>query len=244
MFERKECTIMDPGQRQQVKTIFEDFLRRRLDRVEELNLDDLNLNPFLYRLLSHELGFRDARSIVKWRMEQFFERGTVTSFGGVLEDIARVFSEGTGVEGADIMKTKDGVRYYIQIKSGPNTVPKEMATQISTLLQSAQRRNRGSVALFGMCYGNEEQVSSIVRRYVNVDYLIGREFWEFISGEADCIDQIYEIAAEVSCTFRDEKGRTLTQALDDKADDLASEFEQLYAASGSEMWQSLLDRNS
>jgi len=212
--------------------------------VERLDLDDLNINPFLYRLLSHELEFQDARSIVKWRMEQFFERGTVTSFGGVLEDIARVFSEGTGVEGADIMKTKGEMRYYIQVKSGPNTVPKDMATQISTLLQSAQRRNRGSVALFGMCYGNEEQVSSIVHRYVQVDYLIGREFWEFISDEPDCIDQIYEIAAEVSRTFRDAEGRTLTQALDDKADELADEFGQLYSASGPEMWQSLLDRNS
>ncbi len=120
---------MDTRQRQQIKSIFEDFLRRRLNRVERLDLDDLNINPFLYRLLSHELEFQDARSIVKWRMEQFFERGTVTSFGGVLEDIARVFSEGTGVEGADIMKTKGEMRYYIQVKSGPNTVPKDMATQ-------------------------------------------------------------------------------------------------------------------
>ena len=91
---------------------------------------------------------------------------------------------------------------------------------------------------------NEEQVSSIVHRYVQVDYLIGREFWEFISDEPDCIDQIYEIAAEVSRTFRDAEGRTLTQALDDKADELADEFGQLYSASGPEMWQSLLDRNS
>lgn len=235
---------MTPEQRQQIRDIFVDFLRRRLDRVERLDLDDLNINPFLYRLLSHELGFHDAYSIVKWRMEQFFERGTVTSFGGVLEDIARVFSEGTGVEGADVMKTKNGIHHYIQVKSGPNTVPKDMATQISTLLQSAQRRNRGSVALFGMCYGNEEQVSSIVHRYVQVDYLIGREFWEFISGEADCIDQIYGIAAKVSRTFRDEKGRTLSQALDDKAGELANEFEQLYTASGPEMWQNLLEQNS
>lgn len=235
---------MTPEQRQQIKSIFVNFLRRRLKRVERLDLEDLNINPFLYRLLSRELGLRDARSIVKWRMDQFFERGTVTSFGNVLEAIARVFSEGTGVEGADVMKTKEGTRYYIQVKSGPNTVPKDMATRLSNLLQSAQRRNRGSVALFGMCYGNEDQVSSIVQRYVQVDHLIGREFWEFISGEPDCIGQIYDIAAEVSYIFRDEKGRTLTQSLDDKANELASEFEQLYSASGSEMWQALLDRNS
>jgi hypothetical protein len=95
-----------------------------------------------------------------------------------------------------------------------------------------------------MCYGNEEQVSSIVQRYVQVDYLIGREFWEFISGEPDCIEQIYDIAAEVSRTFVDERGRTLTQALEEKADELAGEFERLYPASGPEMWQALLDRNS
>lgn len=51
-----------------------------------------------------------------------------------------------------------------------------------------------------MCYGNREQVSSIVRRYVQeeggVNWISGREFWEFISDDPQCLEQIYDIATK------------------------------------------------
>lgn len=158
------------------------------------------------RLLARELGLAGPREIVRWLVQQRLERGTVTSFGRVLEDVAKMFSEPTGVEGADVMKIRNGRHNYMQVKSGPNTVPKDLAVRITQLLESARRRNRGSVVWFGMCYGNPEQVSSIVKRYVGIDFMIGRQFWEFISGDPNCIDEIFEIAAEVSNTFRGPEG--------------------------------------
>jgi len=235
---------MNDAQRQCIRQIFEDFLRQGLARIERLSLDDLNVNPFLLRLFSHELGLNNARSIVEWLVSQRFERGAVTSFGKTLEKIAQVFGETTGVEGADLMLTRDGTHHYIQVKSGPNTVPKDMAVKISELLHSAQRRNSGSVAMFGMCYGNPEQVSGIVRKYVGVNYKIGREFWSFLSEEDDCIDQIYAIAAEVSEQFQDPQGRSLREAINHKIDELTEEFKQRYGESGPEMWQKLLQENS
>jgi hypothetical protein len=64
------------------------------------------INPFLIRILSHELGLDNSEAIVRWLISQRLERGTVTSFGIALQDAAKVFSEGSGVEGADILKTK------------------------------------------------------------------------------------------------------------------------------------------
>jgi len=177
-----------------------------------------------------------------------FERGAVTSFGIALENAAKTFSEGTGVEGADIAKTKRvgqrTQRYYLQVKSGPNTVPKDLAKPTSDLLEAVQRLNRGSVALFGMCYGNKEQVSSIVQRYVKVDRLIGREFWEFISDDPACIDEIYKIAAEVSAAIQGKRGGKLANLLERKIDDLTVEFENLYGSGGDPMWDRILGRNS
>ena len=235
---------LDQSKREQIKGIFERFLRKRAQTIRKLTIEDLNINPFLIRLLANEMGLNDAASIVRWLVTQRLERGTVTSFGLALQNVAKVFSEGTGVEGADIMKTKEGKHYYIQVKSGPNTVPKDMAVRISQLLHSAQRRNEGSVALFGMCYGNPEQVSSIVQKYVDVRWLAGREFWEFISDDPNCIDEIYEIAAEVSESFKDEKGQTLKELLDSKVEELQRQFEELYGKGGSEMWEKLLELNS
>lgn len=235
---------LDQEKRGQIENIFRQFLHRRAQTIRRLTIDDLNINPFLIRLLANEMGLNDAASIVKWLVNQRLERGTVTSFGIALQNVAKVFSEGTGVEGADIMKTKEGKHYYIQVKSGPNTVPKDMAVRITQLLHSAQRRNLGSVALFGMCYGSPQQVCNIVQKYVEVDWLVGRKFWEFISDDPDCIDEIYRIAAEVSESFRDDKGQTLRELLDSKVKELQEQFEELYGKSGEEMWENLLRLNS
>ncbi|HIE27600.1 TPA: hypothetical protein EYP66_09960 [Candidatus Poribacteria bacterium] len=181
---------------------------------------------------------------VEWRVQQHWERGLVTAFGFALQEVAKTFSEGTGVEGADVLKTKNGRHHHIQVKSGPNTIPKDMAQRLTQLLQSAQRRNQGSIAIFGMCYGTPEQVSNIVEQYIEVDTIVGRKFWEFISDDPNCIDEIYDIAAEVSGDYEVEPGKTLKQLLDDKISELQAEFEKLYGVSGDKMWNQILRRNS
>jgi hypothetical protein len=239
---------IDVQRKNQIEEIFKKFLLNRVKTVRKLKMTDLDVNPFLIRILSHELGLDNAEAIVKWLINQRLERGSVTSFGIALQDAAKVFSEGTGVEGADILKTKKGKHHHIQVKSGPNTVPKDLGVRIAQLLRSAQRRNRGSLALYGMCYGSKMQVSSIVKKYVQeeggVDWISGKEFWEFISDDPQCLQQIYEIAAEVGRTFKDPQGQSLSQVLENKIHELTKEFEKIYGKSGSEMWKKILERNS
>lgn len=236
------------GKHKQIEQIFRKFLINRVKTVCRLKIRDLDINPFLVRILSHELALDNSEAIVRWLINQRFERGTVTSFGIALQDAAKVFSEGTGVEGADILKTKKGRHHHIQVKSGPNTIPKDLGVRIAQLLRSAQRRNRGSLALYGMCYGGKARVSSIVRKYVReeggVDWVSGREFWEFISDDPKCFEEIYEIAAEVGRGFKDPKGQTLSEVIKAKIQELTKEFEKIYGKSGSGMWKNLLKDNS
>lgn len=239
---------LDDVKREQVRKIFEKFLMNRAKTIRKLKIESFDINPFLIRLLAQELDLNNSRAIVRWLVNQRLERGAVTSFGMALQNAAKLFSEGTGVEGADILKTKEDIHYHIQIKSGPNTIPKDLGVRIAQLLRSAQRRNVGSVALYGMCYGNVGRVSSIVRKYVQeeggVDWISGRQFWEFISDDPDCIDDIFDIAAEVGKSFKDPKGLTLSEIIEAKINELTREFERLYGRSGDAMWERLLERNS
>ncbi|RME31747.1 MAG: hypothetical protein D6793_11915 [Thermoflexia bacterium] len=115
--------MLPEDKRRQIQQIFENFLRERARAIRRLRIEDLDVNPFLIRLLSKELGLQDARSIVRWLVNQRLERGTVTSFGLALQKAAQVFSEGTGVEGADILKTREGRHYYIQREKRPESHP-------------------------------------------------------------------------------------------------------------------------
>ncbi|MCS7160504.1 MAG: hypothetical protein RMJ19_08530 [Gemmatales bacterium] len=56
---------MKSRQRKQIRRIFQDFLHRRLSAVRELRLQDLDINPFLLRLLAVELGLTNAKAIVR-----------------------------------------------------------------------------------------------------------------------------------------------------------------------------------
>lgn len=77
-----------------------------------------------------------------------------------------------------------------------------------------------------------------------IDWITGREFWEFISDDPNCIDEIYEIAGEVGEEFRDAHGQTLSEILNAKIEELYRQFEKLYGKSSSLMWKNLLKRNS
>lgn len=239
---------LDIEKHEQIKEIFRKFLLNRIKNVRMLKMSDLDINPFLIRILSHELGLDNSEAIVRWLISQRLERGTVTSFGIALQDAAKVFSEGTGVEGADILKTKKGRHYHIQVKSGPNTIPKDLGVRIAQLLRSAQRRNRGSLTLYGMCYGSNARVSSIVKKYVEeeggIDWICGKKFWEFISDDPQCVEEIYEIAADIGRTFKDGSGESLSEVIEGKIQELTKEFEKTYGKSGGSLWKKLLEDNS
>ena len=236
---------MNVEQQQKVREIFEKFLRNRIVTIRRLSIADLNINPFLVRLLAKQQGLDDPRSIVVWLLSQRLERGTVTSAGNILQAIAKLFAEGSGVEGADLLKTKRGRHYNIQLKSGPNTVDKDACEYISKKLRSAQRRYPGSITLFGMAYGNPEQISSIVSSYLDADQkFIGAGFWDFVADDPDCMREIYQIAGEVGEKYRDKRGQTLGEVLELKLEELVVEFESVYGKGGSEIWNNLFKHNS
>ena len=243
---------MNSEQADRVREAFVDFLRDRAGKLRQLKLRDIDFNPFLIRLYSgpHALGLTDAKDIIAWRMAQRMERGTVTSLGTAFQKAAAAFADRTGVEGSDLVKIKRaGTRtqtYYIQLKSGPNTVPKDLAVVTRQLLERARDFNRGSVPIYATAYGTKDQISGVVRGYVErqgIRVIAGREFWEFISDDPRCIDEVYAIAAEVARDFRDERGQSLAEVLKETEARLAKEFDDQYG-SGLQMWTTLINRNS
>lgn len=235
---------MDAEKKAEIKESLELFLDRRYDGLRKITLESLDLNPFLLRLMSKTSGIDNAEDIVKWVLDQRIERGTVTSFGMLIQKIAKLFSgRGTGVEGADISKEKGGKMHYIQVKSGPNTVNKDIASEITRLLTSASRRDPGSVPLLGMCYGKESRVNSIIKNYANVDTLIGAKFWEFISDDPNTHKEVFDLMSEVAANHKVAGGKTYSQLYDEKVQELLSGFKSEYGSSGPDMWRKLLERN-
>lgn len=125
--------MVTPHQEQQIKSIFQEFVKGRYTKVRRLNLDSLQINPLFLRQLAEHLQWTSARGIVQFLVDETFQRGIVTSAGFRAEQVARVFGEPTAVQGIDFEKRKPRPGggtdvYYIQVKAGPNYPPRHTAT--------------------------------------------------------------------------------------------------------------------
>jgi hypothetical protein len=56
---------LNAARRDQIKQIFEKFILNRARTIRRLKIEDLNINPFLIRILAMEMGFKDAHSIIR-----------------------------------------------------------------------------------------------------------------------------------------------------------------------------------
>src|SRR6266540_2796472 len=135
-------------QRERALIHFRRFLRQRVVNLERLTLADLTFNVVLLRANATMLELQDPGTLLRYRLAQRVERGSVTAFGTTLQAISKdIAGHATGVAGADIMLVRDNRRYYMQVKSGPDTANRDIAQNIGSLLNAARARDPEAVCM-------------------------------------------------------------------------------------------------
>lgn len=177
------------------------FHRKRIDGLKELKLKTVlaKKNPYLFKakyLLT-------AGDIVKGIADAYISSKEETIFGDWLEGLAIFVNEKvyngrkSGIPGVDLEFDKDGIRYILSIKSGPNWGNNDQIKKLIDNFNSARKVLRTSgasiniVAVNGCCYGKT------AKRYeykAKGDYYkyCGQKFWEFISGDENLYIDIIE----------------------------------------------------
>ncbi|MDX6510558.1 MAG: hypothetical protein QOE36_62 [Gaiellaceae bacterium] len=237
-------------QRKRIATIFARFLDARVKNLQSLTLGDLKFNVVALRVSAEMLEFATPLDLMRYRLAQHLERGAVTAMGTALQAVARELAgSGTGVAGADIEVTdQSGHRYFVQVKSGPDTANKDIAQNIGALLNSARARDPTASCVLGVCYARPEQISGIAKAELvsrGVALKVGREFWEFISGDPNCLDELLELAGEAA-SGGTSGGVRFAELVEAKVEKLAAAFEARY---GSDLedpatWAAFLAENS
>lgn len=239
---------LSDDQRDRIREIFARFLDQRVLGLERLSLDHLKFNVVALRTIATMLEFDTPEVLLRYRLAQHLERSLVTAMGTALQTVAKVIAgQGSGVAGADIEKLRDGRRYFIQIKSGPDTANKDIAQNIATLLNSARARDPEAICLLGVCYGRPDQISGIAHREMQargVGLLIGREFWEFIGDDADTMTEVLELAGEAA-TELEAGDEVYSQRVERKLAELIAEFKRRYGDDlNDDAWARFLSDNS
>jgi len=173
------------------------FHHKRIAGLQELKLKRVLSKKNLYLFKAKYV--LTAQDIIKSLTDAFISSQEETIFGDWLEGLAifinsKVYSgRKSGIPGIDLEVDKDGVRYIVTIKSGPNWGNSSQITKMIADFKTAKKTLRTSssqlniVAVNGCCYGRDNNSDK-------GDYFkyCGQKFWEFISGDVELYTKIIE----------------------------------------------------
>jgi len=173
------------------------FHAKRLQSLDKLKLQDVlkRKNPYLFKAKN----ILTAQDLVKTLLDAHLSSQEETIFGDFLEGLAvficnKIFDgKKSAAEGIDLEFDKEGIKYIVTIKSGPNWGNNDQIKKMQDNFRKAKRILRTNnptiniIAINGCCYGrNYKQDKG--------DYLklCGQSFWEFISGDENLYLNIIE----------------------------------------------------
>lgn len=153
-----------------------------------------------------------------------------------------------GIDGIDLDFDKDGKRYLVAIKSGPNWGNDSQVRKLIDQFNTARKRlgTSGSklkseiACVNGCCYGRSREASELKAKG-NYYKICGSRFWELISGEADLYVKLVEPLGKDA----EKKNEEFKESYDNLVNRLDREFLiDFCKEDGSIDWEKLVRFNS
>ena len=223
------------------------FHNKRLNTIEKLNLRIVlkRKNPYLYKAKNILTSEQLIRSI----LDAYVSSGEEGIFGDWLEGLAifinnKVFNGWkSGIEGIDLEFDKDGIRYIVDIKSGPNWGNSSQIKRMISNFQRAIKTLRTSnsqlhvISVNGCCYGrdNKPDKQGIYYKYC------GQKFWEFISDDSSLYTEIIEPLGHKARERNDEFNKSYAKIINRFTLAFSKDF---CSSEGSIDWEKLVKFNS
>ena len=231
-----------------------DYVEENIRRFHEKrisNLDSLKLNKVLRRKNPYLFKAKyvlTADQIVRGLVDAHISSNEETIFGDWLEGLAIFINQRTyggwksGIPSIDLEFDKDGHRYIVNIKSGPNWGNSSQIAKMKLDFKTAQRTLRTSnsglsiVCVNGCCYGRDNHPDK-------GDYFkyCGQRFWEFISGNPNLYTEIIEPLGHRAKAQNDDFVRAYSARINQFTMEFGNQF---CDATGQIDWEALVKFNS
>jgi hypothetical protein len=221
------------------------FHESRLESLKELKLNTIlnRKNPYLYKAKNILI----AGDLVKIILDAHLSSQEEGLFGTFLEGLAVFINQKvyggkkSSTTGVDLEFEREGKRYIVTIKSGPNWGNSRQVSKMKDDFLRAKRtlRTSGSgieaISVNGCCYGkNKNQDKGDYFKYC------GQKFWEFVSGNENLYIEIIEPlghrAKEKNEEFNKEYAKIINL--------FTSEFSDKFCTDGHINWDNLVKFNS
>lgn len=222
------------------------FHEARIEKLNKLKLDVLirKKNPYLYKAKNLNTPEKVVGSIAS----AFMSSAEESMFGDWLEGlaihIANYMYSGykSSAEGIDLEMDKDGIHYFVSIKSGPNwsnsSSLKKLKDNFAKAIRIYHTSNNKTVteAIEGCCYGRDNNPQKAGHKK-----LCGKDFWEFISGSdslyVDIIEPLGKDAMTKNDLYQEEYAKMITR--------FTKAFMDCYCKENGEIdWRKIVEYNS
>lgn len=222
------------------------FHDRRLEALQKLKLSVLlrRKNPYLFKSRNMEV----AADLVRALLDAHLSSQEESLFGAFLERfsiyVAETVHKNAGkssADGIDLEFDKDGARYMVSIKSGPNWGNSSQIKKMEECFKKAKRIFRQGnpearvVSVNGCCYGRGSSDTGGYFKYC------GQDFWALISGEADFYTRIVKPLGHRA----EKRNADFRQSYEQVINRLTRQFSDNFcAADGAIQWEELVAFNS
>lgn len=198
------------------------FLTRRYDNlaVKFDHISKTNFNPFLLLITAPVYNVYSPFEVAERLQLGKAFHGDDTAFGRMAEErYLRLFGavqpiekrkEGAAWTPIDLDVTVEGKRYLLSIKSGPWTMNQEHANAMIARFPEIHKQT-GANIIVGITYGRYASLNNkpaLVDRALGApewfDFLVGRDFWEFVTGVANVHKHIFLAIREAQKAFGSE----------------------------------------
>ncbi|RRY05331.1 PmeII family type II restriction endonuclease [Brucella anthropi] len=188
------------------------FLNRRFQTlaVDFNDIAKTNFNPFLLLITAPVYNTYSPFEVAERLQFAKAFHGDDTAFGRMAEErFLKVLGATPPLEKKDVNKktrwspidleaTIDGQRYLMSIKAGPWTMNQSHANEMIQNFQALREETNANI-IIGITYGRYKNLNNkpvLVQNGLGnpdwFDYLVGKDFWEFVSGVKDVHKEIFK----------------------------------------------------
>ena len=169
-----------------ISSIGSHFLQKQFKMIDSINIDALNINPFLISLLN----FSTHKEMLKFLVFSRAIRSIVTSLGMAFEELIMAFGWEKSQNEFDLQKIINKITHFIQVKSGTNTMNKDQVNVWASKILNLEKTNPNAKCWLGFPYGKRSDKTvtlGLLKRYfsegLQSNTLIVSELWDSVSSQ-------------------------------------------------------------
>ena len=220
-----------------------DYLKKQVENFSKKeNFQEMIVNPFFIAMLKNQLNIETKQKLAKFLIFDGKTKGMTGTFGSKLQEIAAEFSHETPKNGFHLRIKKGQKIYNVIVVSGPQHNTSNV-DKYRSKMENSKKDFPGEIPVFGICYGSVNTLKlrfgkTLSTALKNEKIFIGKDFWQFISGDKNCRDKVLEIIEDEARNFAEsDEYDSIYDTLLKQSEALDEYLSEMYGADPKKFWK-------